>query len=32
MNILVEAPLQMTLYKKYKKCANDIWNMAVENR
>lgn len=32
MNILVEAPLQMALYKKYKKCANDIWNFAVENR
>ena len=28
MNIILEAPLQMALYKKFQDCAVDIWNMA----
>ena len=28
MNIFLEAPLQMAIYKKYNNCANDLWNMA----
>ena len=29
MNILIETPLQMALYKKQKNCALDMWNIAV---
>lgn len=28
MNIFLEAPLQMSIYKKFHDCSNDLWNMA----
>ena len=32
MNIFLEAPLQMAIYKNYKNCASDIWKMAPDQQ
>ncbi|KAK8834253.1 Transient receptor putative cation channel subfamily A member 1 [Tritrichomonas musculus] len=31
MNIFLEAPLQMAIYKQFEQCADDLWNMANTN-
>ena len=32
MNIFLEAPLQMAIYKNFQNCSNDIWKMAPDQQ